>query len=107
MAAGQEIQRTWSWADILFYCRCADPRKRLREHLWARHHRRKRAEEALSRSQKTFSELVERSPFGIYVVDSRFRIAHMNISSQNGAFRNVRPVIGRPFLRGHAHTVAR
>ncbi len=58
---------------------------------------RKRAEEALSRSQKTFLELVERSPFGTYVVDAQFRIAHMNTSSQDGAFRNVRPVIGRDF----------
>jgi PAS domain S-box-containing protein len=58
---------------------------------------RKRTEEALSRSQKTFSELVERSPFGIYVVDAQFRIAQMNAASQTGAFRNVRPVIGRPF----------
>jgi two-component system, cell cycle sensor histidine kinase and response regulator CckA len=56
---------------------------------------RKRAEEDTRRSQKTFSELVERSPFGIYIVDSQFRIAHMNASSQAGAFRNVRPVIGR------------
>ena len=27
----------------------------------------------------------------------QFRIAHMNASSQEGAFRNVRPVIGRDF----------
>ncbi|MCE5264318.1 MAG: PAS domain S-box protein [Deltaproteobacteria bacterium] len=58
---------------------------------------RKRAEEAVSRSQKTFCELVERSPFGTYVIDSRFRIAQMNAASQDGAFRNVRPVIGRDF----------
>ncbi|MGD1074883.1 MAG: PAS domain S-box protein [Thermodesulfovibrionales bacterium] len=58
---------------------------------------RKKAEEAVSRSQKTFSELVERAPFGIYVVDSQFRIAQMNVGSQNGAFLNVRPVIGRDF----------
>ena len=57
----------------------------------------KQAEEAVSRSQRTFSELVERAPFGIYVVDSQFRIAHMNVGSQAGAFRNVRPVIGRDF----------
>jgi len=48
-------------------------------------------------AQKTFVELVERAPFGIYVVDSQFRIATMNAGSQNGAFRNVRPIIGRPF----------
>ncbi len=58
---------------------------------------RKQAEEVISQSQKTFSELVERAPFGIYVIDSLFRIAHMNVASQNGAFRNVRPLIGRDF----------
>jgi PAS domain S-box-containing protein len=56
---------------------------------------RKRAEEQVSQSQRTFSELVERAPYGIYVVDSQFRIAHMNTASQTGAFRNVRPVMGR------------
>jgi two-component sensor histidine kinase/PAS domain-containing protein len=58
---------------------------------------RKRIGEAVIQSHKTFSELVERAPFGIYTVDSQFRIAQMNIGSQNDAFRNVRPVIGRDF----------
>ena len=58
---------------------------------------RKQAEEQLIRNQGTFSELVERAPFGIYIVDSNFRIAHMNTGSQTGAFQNVRPVIGRDF----------
>ncbi len=58
---------------------------------------RKKAEEQTNRSQKTFYDLVERAPFGIYIVDSQFRISHMNIGSQNGAFRNVRPLIGRSF----------
>ncbi len=58
---------------------------------------RKRTEAALQQSQKTFQELIERAPFGVYVVDSQFRIAHMNASSQTGAFRNVQQVIGRDF----------
>lgn len=58
---------------------------------------RKRTQAAFQQSQKTFQKLIERAPFGIYVVDSQFRIAHMNTSSQTGAFRNVRPVIGRDF----------
>jgi PAS domain S-box-containing protein len=58
---------------------------------------RKQSEEQLINSQKTFAELVERAPFGIYIVDSQFRIAHMNVASQNDAFRNVRPLIGRAF----------
>ena len=55
------------------------------------------AEQALRESETRFRELVERSPFGIYVVNAEFRIAHMNEAGQKGAFCNVRPVIGRDF----------
>lgn len=58
---------------------------------------RTRAEEDVRRNQKIFYELIERSPFGTYVVDSQFRIAIMNTASQAGAFRNVQPLIGRDF----------
>jgi PAS domain S-box-containing protein len=58
---------------------------------------RKRAEEQVIQNQRTFSELVERAPFGIYVIDSQFCVAHMNARSQTGAFRNVKPLIGRDF----------
>src|SRR5512133_931843 len=58
---------------------------------------RKQAEEAVSRSQKIFNDLIENSPFGNYIVDSQFRIVMMNASTQTGAFRNVQPVIGRNF----------
>ena len=58
---------------------------------------RKKMEEKVNQSMQTFLELIERAPLGIYVVDSRFHIAHMNKGSQTGAFRNVRPVIGRDF----------
>lgn len=57
----------------------------------------KPTEEQGAHSQKIFHDLIERAPFGIYVVDSQLRIAQMNAASQNGAFRNVRPVIGRDF----------
>ena len=58
---------------------------------------RKRVEEKVDQNLKTFATLVERAPFGIYTIDSRFRIAQMNINAQNGAFMNVRPIIGRDF----------
>ncbi|MDQ5987562.1 MAG: Adaptive-response sensory-kinase SasA [Syntrophus sp. SKADARSKE-3] len=58
---------------------------------------RKAAEMQAKRSRNTFSKLIERSPFGTYIVDSQFRIAFMNQASQTGAFCNVRPVIGRDF----------
>ncbi len=73
---GQSCGRLWIYTDIT---------------------KRKRAQEAVQQSQKTFAELIERAPFGIYVIDSAFRIAQMNTASQNGAFRNVRPLIGRDF----------
>jgi len=49
----------------------------------------------VNRRDQTLAELVERAPFGIYVVDSQFRVAHMNAGSQTGTFRNVRPIMGR------------
>jgi two-component system, cell cycle sensor histidine kinase and response regulator CckA len=58
---------------------------------------RKKAGEEIRQNQRTLSELIERAPFGVYIIDSGFRIAHMNAGSQNGAFRNVRPLIGRDF----------
>jgi PAS domain S-box-containing protein len=58
---------------------------------------RRRGQEQFIQSQRTFFELVERAPFGIYIVDSQFRIAQMNAGSQTGAFRNVRPIIKRNF----------
>ncbi|WP_052417742.1 ATP-binding protein [Cellvibrio mixtus] len=41
--------------------------------------------------------LVELAPFGLYIIDSDFRIALMNGESKKHAFRNVNPVIGRDF----------
>ncbi len=65
---------------------------------------REKAEEALRSSEATFAGLIERSPFGTYAVDSQFRLAYMNARSQTGAFRNVRPLIGRPFTEA-MHTL--
>jgi len=42
--------------------------------------------------------LVERAPFGLYIVDSDMRISLMNAESQKHAFRNVNPAIGKSFL---------
>ncbi len=58
---------------------------------------RRRVEDSARHTQATLAKLVERCPFGMYIVDADFRIAHMNTASQEGAFINVRPVIGRPF----------
>ncbi|MBX3301823.1 MAG: response regulator [Nitrospira sp.] len=56
---------------------------------------RSNSEALLRESESRFRELVERSSFGIYIVDSQFHILLMNESSQRGIFRNVRPIIGR------------
>lgn len=55
----------------------------------------KQGNRALVVSETRFRELVDRSPFGIYVVDSQLRILHMNQAGQRGAFRNVSPILGR------------
>lgn len=57
---------------------------------------RKRAEEQLRASHDTFRQLVENSPFGIYVVDADFRLAQVGAGAQK-VFENVRPLIGRDF----------
>jgi signal transduction histidine kinase/ActR/RegA family two-component response regulator len=57
----------------------------------------RQGKDELAMSEMRFRELVERSPFGIYVVNSKFRIAHMNEAGRHGAFRNVHPIIGRDF----------
>ena len=56
---------------------------------------RKRGEEEVRRSREALNGLVDRAPFGIYIVDSQLNIVQMNARSQTGMFYNVRPVIGR------------
>jgi PAS domain S-box-containing protein len=53
----------------------------------------KHAAQRLHASEVTFRQLVENSPFGIYVVDADFRIVHLSAGAEN-AFKNVRPTIG-------------
>ena len=56
---------------------------------------RKRAEQDVRRSREALNGLIDRAPFGIYIVDSELKIAQMNARSQAGPFYNVRPIIGR------------
>ena len=56
---------------------------------------RKRYEEILARNERVLSELIEKAPFGVYIVDADLRIVRMDEQSQIGVFRNVQPVIGR------------
>src|ERR1700723_841770 len=57
---------------------------------------RNQAEEALRRNAEALAALVERSPLGIYTVDSEFRIRNASTGAMP-AFRNVQPLIGRAF----------
>jgi PAS domain S-box-containing protein len=57
---------------------------------------RERVESQLRRNHETFFNLVQNSPFGVYVVDARFRLLQV---SQGAArvFQHVRPLLGRDF----------
>jgi PAS domain S-box-containing protein len=57
---------------------------------------RKAIEDALRRAKETFQHLVERSPFGVYVVDADFKLALVSDGAQK-VFQNVRPLMGRDF----------
>jgi PAS domain S-box-containing protein len=57
---------------------------------------RKRAEVALQAAHDTFRDLVEHSPFGIYVVDADFRLIQVSEGARR-IFETVRPLIGRDF----------
>ncbi|HEU4744462.1 MAG TPA: PAS domain S-box protein, partial [Anaerolineales bacterium] len=55
---------------------------------------RKRAEEALRRNEQMFSTLVDAAPFGVYFIDSEFRLRAINKGSE-GVFGGIDPLIGR------------
>jgi signal transduction histidine kinase len=57
---------------------------------------RKQAEDLLRRNHDSFFALVEHAPFGIYVVDARFRLQQMN-STTRKVFQQVEHPFGRDF----------
>lgn len=57
---------------------------------------RRKSEERLQASHDTFRQLVERSPFGVYVIDSDFRLIHVGEGARR-VFQNVQPLLGRDF----------
>ncbi len=56
--------------------------------------RLKRAEQCLRATEIAFRQLVDNSPFGIYVVDADFRLVQASIGARK-KFENVQPLIGR------------
>jgi len=59
-------------------------------------HDQKLAEEQVRRNHSTFYNLIQNNPFGVYVVDSDFKLAEVSQGSQK-VFSNVNPLIGRDF----------
>lgn len=57
---------------------------------------RKKAAADLEAVSRTFRQLVENSPFGVYIVDADFRISQISAGGQK-AFENVKPLVGRDF----------
>jgi signal transduction histidine kinase/ActR/RegA family two-component response regulator len=53
-------------------------------------------EAALRRSRDAFATLLDSAPFGVYVVDSQFRM-YLASAGSAAAFANVQPLIGRDF----------
>ena len=51
---------------------------------------------ALRRNTALFSQIIEQAPGGVYVVDSQFRLTHVNAGALP-AFASVQPLIGRNF----------
>jgi PAS domain S-box-containing protein len=56
---------------------------------------RQQQEVVLARNERALAELIQKAPFGVYIVDSELRIVQMNAQSQTGAFKNVQPILGR------------
>lgn len=50
----------------------------------------------LKRNQKTFFNLIKNTPFGIYIVDSNFRLIEISTGSEK-VFSDINPLIGRDF----------
>lgn len=70
--------------------------EKLNEQLQAEIIERKRVDTALRASEALFSSLIERAPFGMYVVDAQFRLRQVN-SRAMPVFATVAPLIGRDF----------
>jgi PAS domain S-box-containing protein len=48
------------------------------------------------RQEDTFYRLIERNPFGVYLIDADFKLRQVSLGAQK-VFANVRPLIGRDF----------
>ena len=63
---------------------------------------RLKAEETLRRSEALFTAMIDKAPFGVYVVDAAFRIQQINPKALP-TFASVHPLIGRDFAEITRH----
>ncbi len=61
---------------------------------------RRQAEEVVRLNEALFTTLIEQAPFGVYLVDDRFRLQQVNPRALP-IFRNVQPLLGRDFAEIH------
>lgn len=57
---------------------------------------RKRAVEQLQRNHETFHYLIQNNPFGMYIVDSDFRLCQVSLGARK-IFRTIHPLLERNF----------
>ncbi len=88
LSAVSEYPRAWQPGDARLLQEVASRAYSRLEHA--------RAEERLQAAHDTFRNLVDQSPFGIYVVDADFKLVRVSRGAQK-VFEKVRPLLGRDF----------
>ena len=98
------MMRGGNWVASL-WCSSREPRnwtdqetqliETVAERTWAAVERL-RSENALQANFETFLGLIQSAPFGVYLVDSEFRLVQISAGSEK-VFRNIDPLIGRDF----------
>ena len=78
----------------LFACRIEDETHRRVAVMFRDITERKRSEELLRQNRDTFFNLIQNSPFGLYVFDAQLRMKQVSTASEK-VFSNVTPLIGR------------
>ena len=88
-----EVKSVNRWFDV-YACRIGGPGSTKVAVVFNDITERKRSEALLQQNHDTFYNLIESSPFGLYIVDAQLRMIKVSAASQN-VFRNIRPLIGR------------
>jgi PAS domain S-box-containing protein len=88
LSVAQSTPRQWTEPELVQV-------KETAERTWATVERA-RAENALRQNFEMFSALVENAPFGVYMIDSEFKLRAIN-SGSKAVFSGIEPLIGRDF----------